>query len=248
MEKRIEYDAEHPEPKEIIKHEDGLSAFQTLQLLLTIDHNEAVSIAKTAVKDGPRGLVARGMSVIQRWNEVRFGEAFLAELEEMRRAGEIREDFNRTDAGVSSLREFFEMIDGKPDEDRFQAFCALFMSANAPGSDSNEAIFDLELMGILRALSAGEMHLLSAFLRIGIHKVGGDSVMFKLAKELGYSSEALVHKNIQALIKHGLISQSTWGNLGGTVGEPKQLLTDLGLALQKHVEKYKEFKERQQGK
>ena len=146
---------------EMIKHQDSQTSIETLRSLMTADGYGSLSIAKTAVKEGPKGLLARGISVLQRWNEIRFGEALLQELEDMRSAGKIRGDFNRTDAGVSSLREFFEMIDGKPDEERFRAFCALFMSANAPDADSNQAILDIELMSILRQLTAGEMHLLS---------------------------------------------------------------------------------------
>src|SRR5258706_14225224 len=113
---------------------------------------------------------------------------------------------------MSSLEEFFEMIDGKPDEERFRAFCALFMSANAPDTDSSEAILDIELMGILRQLSAGEMHLLSAFLKLRSYKVGvGGRLMESLAKELGYKSDALVYKNITALLEHSLVSRETWG-------------------------------------
>jgi hypothetical protein len=87
---------------EIIRHEAAQGAIQTLRLLLTIDGDEGLAIAKTGVKDGFKGLAVRGMSVLQRWNEMRFGEAFLSELEEMKRAGKIREDFDQTDAGVSS--------------------------------------------------------------------------------------------------------------------------------------------------
>jgi hypothetical protein len=170
----------------------------------------------------------------------------LDELEEMRSAGKIREDFNRTDAGISSLREFLEMIGDKPDEERFRAFCALFMSANAPDADSNEAIFDIELMGILRRLTAGEMHLLSAVLKVPSYKVG-DNLMGSLAKELDYSANALVQKNMRALLAEGLVSKYTWEsriNHPGLRGQGTQLLTDFGISLLKRVEKYNEFKDR----
>jgi len=226
---------------EMIKREGEQTTIETLRSLMTADGYDGLSIAKTAVKEGPKGLLARGISVLQRWNEIRFGEALLQELEDMKSAGKIREDFNRTDAGVSSLREFFEMIDGKPDEERFRAFCALFMSANAPDADSSEAILDIELMNILRQLTAGEMHLLSAFLKLRSYKVGG-SVMESLFRELGYKSEALVHRNVTPLLEHSLIDRENWRNQGGTPGAEKQLLTDLGMALYQRIVKYNEFK------
>ena len=228
---------------EIVKHAGFQSTMQTLRLLMTIDTDEATAITKTAVKDGTRGLAARGISVLQRWNEARFGEALLDELEDMKRAGQIREDFNQTDAGVSSLREFFDLIDGKPDEERFRAFCALFMSANAPDADSSEAILDLELMSILRRLSAGEMHLLSALLRVRIYKVGED-LEGLLAKAVGYNSRALVIKNVKALLDESLVNKETWTVRSGSTGNEKQLLTDLGMALLERVKKYNEFKEK----
>ena len=228
---------------EIIKRDAGLSTIDTLRLILAIDGDDALSIAKTAVKDGSKGLVARSMSVFQRWNEVRFGEAFLQELEDMRSAGRIRDDFSRTDAGVSSLKEFFEMIDGKPDEARFQAFCALFMAANAPNAEPHEGILDVELMGIMRKLSAGEMHLLSALLRIAKYEVGHPKpLMHVIADELGYRSDALVRRNIAALIENSLIDRENWTNQGGSTGNVKPLLTDLGIALQERVHRYNEFK------
>src|SRR5579872_1456739 len=227
-----------------ITRRDGASPIETLRALMTLDADDATSITKIAVKDGTRGLMVRGISLPQRWNEVRFGEALLAELEDMRHAGQIRDDFNRTDAGVSSLREFFEMIDGKPDEERFRTFCALFMSANAPAADSNEAILDLELMSIIRTLSAGQMHLLIGLLKLRSYKIG-DDLMGSIAKELGYRADALVMTNIQTLIACGLVDQDGWSNQSGTVGNRKQLVTDLGIALLKRIQKYNEFKENQ---
>ena len=229
---------------ELIRHEGTQGAIQTLRLLLTIDSDEGLAIAKTGVKDGFKGLAVRGMSVLQRWNEMRFSEAFLSELEEMKREGKIREDFDQTDAGVSSVREFFELIDGKPDAEHFRAFCALFMSANAPDADSNEAILDLELMSILRHLSAGEMHLLSAFLKVRSYKVGIGNLMGSLAKELGYNSEALVSKNASTLVEQSLIDKYAWNHRSSPGGQEKQLLTDLGMALSNRIQAYNEFKER----
>lgn len=230
---------------EITKHEGGLTAIQTLRLLMTIDGDDGLAIAKTSVREGMKGLAVRGMSLLQRWNEVRFGEAFLRELEDMRQAGQIREDFDKTDAGVSSVREFFELIDGKPDEARFQAFCALFMSANARDTNPNEAIIDLELMSILRQLSAGEMHLLSAFLKLRSYRTGGTDVMDLLAKELGYKTNALVDKNVEALLNNGLIVRATWKHRLGATGEYRELLTDLAMALVRRIEKYNAFKNSQ---
>jgi hypothetical protein len=229
---------------EIVKR-DAPTPIDTLRTLMTLDGDDALSIAKTALKDGSKGLIARGLSVLQRWNEDRFCGALLSEIEEMRSAGKIREDFNRTDAGVSSLREFFELIDGKPDAERFHAFCALFMSANAPDANSNEAILDLELMSILRSLSAAEMHLLSAFLKVRRYQVSGTSLMNLLSKELGFKSDALVFKNVTALIENNLIEKGNWTNQGGTPGQEKSLLTDLGVALLERIIRFDAFKEAQ---
>lgn len=228
---------------EITKHEGARAAIQTLRSLMTLDGDETLSIAKMAINDGAKGLVARGIAVLQRWNEVRFGQALLDELEEMRSAGKIRENFNRTDAGISSLHEFLEMIGDKPDEERFRAFCALFMSANATDADSNEAIFDIELMGILRRLSAGEMHLLSAVLKVPSYPAGYD-LMGSLAKELGYNANALVQKNMRALLAEGLVAKRSWEDPSGPAGQEKQLLTDFGFALLKRIKSYDEFKDR----
>jgi predicted transcriptional regulator len=217
-------------------------------VLRTLDGDDTLSILKTGIKDGPYGLVARGLSVIQRWNEKRFIPALLDEIEEMRSAGKIRDDFNQTDAGASSLREFLEMIGGKPDEERFRAFCALFMSANAPDADSKEAILDVELMSILRSLSGAEMHLLSVFLKTPSFKVeGGRDYIGSLSKELGHDSRALVERNVKALLEANLVESNTWENLGGTVGQVKQILTDLGMALRTRTEKYNKFKARPSG-
>jgi hypothetical protein len=231
---------------EITKQPVHLSAIQALRALRTLDGEDQLSILKTAVKDGKGGLALRGLSLIQRWNEGRFWDAFLAEAQAMLDAGRIREDFDHTDAGVSSVQEFFELVDGKPDKARFQAFCALFMSVNAPEADENEAIVDLELMSILRDLSAGEMHLLSALIKMGFYQVG-DDLIASVSKELGYRSESLVNKNIQSLFKHSLIDKTNWENRGGTGRQRKELLTDLGMELAKRVRTYGEFKERQEG-
>jgi len=225
----------------IVKSE-GLTAIQALRSLNTLDADDTLSILKTAVKEGTTGLVTRGLSLIQRWNSDRFFEAFLDEVEDMMSAGRVNRNLQATDVGVASVREFFKMIDGEPDEKRFHAFCALFMSANAPGVDSNEVILDLELMGILRKLTAGEMHLLSAFLKVRTYTVGQGNLLDALANELGYKSSALVYKNVTALIENGLIDRGTWTNLGGTVGTEKRLLTDLSAELITRIEKYLHFK------
>jgi hypothetical protein len=226
-----------------IAKQEPLSAIQALRALMTLDTDDGLAIVKTGVKDGVRGLVARGLSVLQMWDEGRFCSAFVHELEDMREAGRILEDFNGTDAGVSSLREFFELIDGKPDEERFRAFCALFMSANAPDADANEAFLDLELMSILRKLSAGEMRVLSAFLKVREYTVGqGYVVSAVLAKEIGNTPQALIGRNAAALVQQSLVVQ-TWNDMSGTGGLHKPLLTDLGVELMSRIEKYNEFKE-----
>lgn len=99
---------------EIIRQKGPQSTIETLRSLMTEDGYDGLSIVKTAVKDGPKGLLARGISVLQRWNEVRFGQALLQELEDMRRAGKIREDFNTTDAGVFFITRILR-------DDRWQA-------------------------------------------------------------------------------------------------------------------------------
>jgi hypothetical protein len=228
---------------EIVKQEP-LSAIQALRALMTLDTDDRLSVLKTALKDGKSGLAARGLSLIQRWNEERFCEAFCDEVEEMRQAGRIREDFNRTDAGVSSVQEFFELIDGKPNEKHFRAFCALFMSANAPDADANQAIIDLELMKILRNLSAGEMHLLFAVVTMGYYAVG-DDLLASISKHLGYRSDTLLNKNMSVLLNQHLVSEINWENRGGAKGERKELLTDLGVELAKRVRIYNEFKKQQ---
>jgi len=220
----------------------GGSPLQTLRALMTLDGDETLSIAKTAINEGSKGLVVRALSVLQRWNEVRFGQALLDELEEMRNAGQIRDDFHQTDAGTATLREFFDMIGGRPDEERFRAFCALFMSANAPGADSNEAIVDLELMGILRDLTAGEMHVLSAFLKVRKFIAGHDPFP-QIAKEVGYTSRALMNKNVQALAAHHLVDETSLANWAISPGHERELLTDLGYKLLERVERYNQFKD-----
>ena len=231
---------------QLVKQEGTLSAIQTLRLLFTIDGDEGLAIAKSGVKDGFKGLAVRGMSVLQRWNEMRFGESLLRELEAMKEAGRIREDFNKTDAGVASVREFFEFIDGKPDEERFQAFCALFMSANSPDTSENESLLDLELMGILRGLSAGEMHLLSALMKLHAYTVEmNGNLVARIGEELGHNTYTLIHRQVKALLDNGLIDKQAWMQPGGPVGSRKELLTDLGEALLKRVDAYKDFKTNQ---
>jgi len=232
---------------EITKREDGTGPIQALRALRTLSGDELASITKTALKDGPHGLAARGLSLIQHWNEARFWQAFLNVVEDMRSEGAIREDFHTTDAGTGSLREFFEMIDGKPDEERFEAFCALFMSANAPDADASSAIVDLELMRSLRALSAGEMHLLVAFLKIQ-SSVSGATLWSRLSNELGYGSRTLISRNGKSLFEQGLIiNETAWGNLNPVSIRELELLTDLGKLLLQRINRYNSFKNRAGG-
>ncbi len=225
-----------------------MGPIQALRSLRTLSGDEIASITKTALKDGPHGLAARGLSLIQHWNEARFWQAFLDVVEDMRSEGAIREDFHTTDAGTGSLREFFEMIDGKPDEERFEAFCALFMSANAPDADASSAIVDLEIMRSLRVLSAGEMHLLTAFLKVQTFVTGHD-LFVHLGKQLGYSSRALISKNANTLHEQGLIvRESVWATpTPNEPGREVQLLTDLGRLLLQRVNRYNSFKNRARG-
>ena len=223
---------------------NSLSAMQSLRAILTLSGDETLAVAKTAVRDGAKGFVERGISVIQRLNERRFGQALLDEIEEMRSAGKIREDFTTTDAGTSTFQEFLEMIGDKPDEQRFRVFCALFMSANAPDASFSEAVFDLELMGLLRKLSIGEMHLLYAAMQVKSYTVtsASDLLLAPLRKVLGYTSATLIHRNAQPLLECGLLSRNTWDNPGGSGGATRELLTDLGFALLERIENYNEFK------
>jgi hypothetical protein len=229
---------------ELAKRDDGMSPIQALRSLLTLSGDDTLAIAKSAVKDGKGGFVARGISVIQRWNEVRFGQALLDELAEMRAAGKIREDFHKTDAGASTLREFLEMIGEEPDEERFRAFCALFMSANAPDADDQEALIDLELMNILKSVSVGEMHLLSAIMKRPTYQVSAvanfRNYMVAMA---GHNSHALMARHMESLIQHNLVSGDVWRNPGGVPDAVRNILTDLGSLLQSRVTKYQEFKQ-----
>ncbi len=226
---------------EIVKR-DGLSAMQALRALRTTDVDDWLAIGKTAIKDGKSGLAARGLSLIQRWDEGRFWDAFLDEVQAMLDAGRIREDLDDTDAGASSMREFFELIEGKPDQERFRAFCALFMSANAPGADANEEFLDLELMGILRKLSAGEMRVLSAFLKVRTYTPGQRyNVTDSLGHEMGGPPATLIRRNAAVLVSHGLVHEK-WHDTTGSPANSKPLLTDLGLALFNRIDKYNEFK------
>jgi hypothetical protein len=226
---------------EIVKQERR-SAIEAFRALRTLNGDDQLSIAKTAVRDGTRGLVARGISFLQRLDEDRYWDALLDEMEEMRQAGQIRDDFDHTDAGVASVREFFEFIDGKPDEARFRAFCALFMSANATNANANEVFVDLELMSTLRKLSAGEMRVLSAFLKVGSYRFAkGLNVVETLAEAIGNTPQALISRNAEALLQQSLIMPG-WSDTAGTTGNKKPLLTDLGLELLKRIEKYDAFK------
>jgi hypothetical protein len=173
---------------EIAKKSDVTTFIQAIRNLMALTPEEQLSIAKSGIADGTWGLARRGLSILQRWNEQRFIPAFVAEVEEMRTAGQIREDLHETDAGVASVREFFEFVDGKPDEERFRTFCALFMSANAPGVNENEVLVDLELMKSLQNLTAGEMHLLSAILKMKQYSISSRPKLLeeKLAEHLGY--------------------------------------------------------------
>ena len=205
------------------------------------DGETSLAIGKTAFKDGLRGLGVRGLSLIQRWNEERFGAAFLDELEQMRRAGAIREDFDQTDAGAASFQELLEMLGNKPNEERFEAFCALFMSANAPNADPNTAIVDIELMHALQGLTIGEMHLLSGFLKIRVFGSGTTDKKAEVAKQLGYHFPALIDKNIKALIEAGLISG------GAMTPSSSRVLTDLGQRLLEKTEAFRALKRRSTG-
>lgn len=144
----------------------------------------------------------------------------------MRTAGQIREDLHQTDAGVASVREFFEFVDGKPDEERFHAFCALFMNANAPDVNEKEVLVDLELMKSLQNLTAGEMHLLSAVLKVQKYTVSGPDLNEELAKHLGYRVDTLVKKQVSSLISEGFVNEENWQRRGGTVNTEKVLITD----------------------
>jgi hypothetical protein len=116
------------------------------------------------------------------------------------------------------------------------------MSANAPNANANEAFLDLELMGILRKLSAGEMRVLSAFLKLRSYTVGeGITVQERLAKEIGNTPQALISRNALALVQQSLI-QPGWSDMAGTAGNKKPLLTDLAQELLKRIEKYEAFK------
>jgi hypothetical protein len=228
---------------EIIKRPEEAGAVQAIQALLTLSGDEALSIIKTGVKGGLKGLGERGISLLQYWNGQRFGQSFLNVVQEMIDEGQVRPDFHTTDAGTSTLHEFFEFIDGKPDEDRFRVFCALFMSANSPDADYDEAVLDTELMGILRQLSAAEMHLLSAIMTRPSYKVADvHNLRAWLAKGVTHDSESLLSRNMDALLKEGLVDRNTWEHPGGTPQQERHLLSDLGTLLLTRVKKYNEFK------
>jgi hypothetical protein len=229
--------------EEISKMPEKSGPVEAIRALLTLTGDETLSIIKIGVKDGLKGLGQRGISLLQYWNGQRFGQSFLNVVQEMIDEGQVRPDFHTTDAGASTLHEFFEFIDGKPDEERFHAFSALFMSANAPNADYDEALLDIELMSILRRLSAAEMHLLSAILKRPSYTVGeGGPFPLRLAGELGHNSQSLLYRNMNALLEERLVDRSTWENFGGPQGQQKKLLTDLGYLLLERVNRYNEFK------
>ena len=140
---------------EIIKRGEGFRSLgEVLRALRTTTVSEALAIGKTGLKEGYQGIAVRGYTLVQALLEARFFQIFMDQVEEMRAAGQLRDGYEKTAAGVSSWAEFFKFIHGEPDDERFAAFCALFLSANSPDAEDSADSVDIQLMQILRQTHA----------------------------------------------------------------------------------------------
>jgi hypothetical protein len=168
-----------------------------------------------------------------------FLQQAMAELEALRKKGEIREEYLKSNEAAACMSDLLDYIDKiSPDPKRYEAIRTAFLKILSQGETGKNAPHAQQLLRVIYELSAGEIAVLAAIFKMGgtagsvSHKkwrsdVANQSGLLRTEIVMGIE-EVLVGKRLVTPINTGMPSQIIWGQ--------QNRLTPLGVEVCEHIQ------------
>jgi hypothetical protein len=179
------------------------------------------------------------------------GKLFLQisrEIETLRAAGKIPDDFADTRYGFQSWVELMSILDQElPDADRLEALRAMFYEINKTNAVDGHRILAYQLFQIAKRLSSGELILLRAIYdayKSRDFAPGATPPLStwssKMANRVGHGLASLIEKDERELVESGLISKRlNSATVAQVIRDDNARLTDLGIRFCENIENYR---------
>jgi hypothetical protein len=195
---------------------------------------------------GPKALVGPGVRVVQGALKGNLFKQLAMEVEDLRKKGEIDDNFGERKYGFQSWVELLSIIDEEtPDEDRLEALKAMFYSINKVNATDAEQILGYQLFRIAKKLTSNELLVLKAVYELRNEGKTGRTGYgpFRdwaqaVSGHLGHSLISLIEHAEKALVENQLLTDRSHGDRGAIYWQNWRL-TDLGLRFCENIERYK---------
>jgi hypothetical protein len=170
------------------------------------------------------------------------------EIEALRAAGKIPDDFAERKYGFQSWVELMSLLDQElPDADRLEALRATFYEINKTNAVDSDRVLAYQLFQIAKRLNSGELLLLRAVYdacKANDFTPGATPPLLtwssRMAKRLGHGLSSLIEKDERALVDTGLISSRLNApTVPQVIRDDNARLTDLGLKFCENIQNYR---------
>jgi hypothetical protein len=177
-----------------------------------------------------------------------FLSAFLKEWNRYREKGKVKEDYQYSEQHQVCLQELLEFLENdSPDEIRFKVLQQIFLVAASEVVSDRNSFLPQQLMKIARALSDGEIVLLSTLWRIvqedsftAENHYGAHKWLQEVTAASGIEHQELVEIYEQGLMDKKLLTPRQHGDRSGVNVKPYYRLSSLGYKLCEYIQAYEE--------
>ncbi len=145
-----------------------------------------------------------------------FLRQLLVELERLRKAGAIREDYLKSDPAKACFADLLDAIDKtSPDPKRLDAMRRAFLKTMEQGTTGHDAPYSQQMLRVIYGLSAGEIVALAAIYQMGGSAgVAAISWLTEVANKSGLLRLELVEEVEESLDRKRLIHPRAAGKSG----------------------------------
>jgi hypothetical protein len=221
----------------------------TSRLLAEIAKGLAEGITGVAASDRKDLILSLG-HLFQRGRSGRFLKTLIDEWDQYREKGKIKDDYIRTEQHQECLQEMLDFLDkDSPDELRFSVLKKIFLVAATEAQSSRDSVLPQQYMRLCRALSGGEVLVLSATYHVAQHDFAIQKVaalkdssaskwLAKIAEDSGLKYPELVEIHERNLIEKNLLTKRELGDRSGVSLGEHYRLTGLGYEICQFLESY----------
>ena len=187
------------------------------------------------------------LSISHTFQKMRGGQflsVFLEEWKKYKEKGKVKNDYEFSEQGKVCLQELLEFLDkDSPDEIRFNVLKQIFFVAASEEVSDRDSFLPQQFMKIARALTDGEVVLLSTIWRMDKAHEGDYDPHLSAGQWIddvsvtsGMKHKALVEIHEEGLMEKRLLTQRIHGDRSGIFVNPHYRLTDLGYDFCQFVE------------